>query len=570
MTFSKASRTSVLAALLCLLLMGFAGVSYATVNFAVRTDPTEVINTGMSEVLGSLNFVVIGTGNVTGTASPGPAVFGVRYDGAGTHVEIDNDTDSGIVLYTTAGFIAANARITEVRNDNLGPNTYDYGAIDIAMDSGYSVISEDEAIENGDGIYDYIRLEGVRGRIYTSTASALGSELKARVQSAAYASGIVLDDPSATYQVSVTYPGLSVEVTMGPSLLLCFENGVYQRDRDLYDDAGIIISEAFSRAFVGYDGNSPRVNSYGDLLGDPTNATEFLVTLSDIPTSVSDVDWPSHVHSSSTGAVLNRLEYHYDGTGTAWAIYAFSAANQTGDSDLREESFRLVPRFDLEASDQTTVGVITAQATLYPPDPPVDDLYRPRFVEKQLPVAPDNMNYAEIVRCNCYMLFTYAAWSNGFDTGFAVANTSDDADVFGDFGAPSQDGYVTFYLYDQTNGFVGSVRTDDPAVGYQIDGYDAGVVPHGRAVTPLLSQLADSLGLDEFRGYVIAKAEFQFCHAVSYIADEAFAASAQGYSALIIPDPSIKGARRWGSMGRTATAASDVDELIPAGESLNN
>jgi len=104
MTFSKASRTSVLAAVLCLLLMGFAGASYGAVNFTVRVEPSEVINTGMSEVLGSLNFVVIGMDNVTGTASGGPSVFGVRFDAGGSHVEIDNDVDTGINLYTTANF----------------------------------------------------------------------------------------------------------------------------------------------------------------------------------------------------------------------------------------------------------------------------------------------------------------------------------------------------------------------------------------------------------------------------------------------------------------------------------
>ena len=71
MTFSKASRTSVLAALLCLLLMGFAGSSYGAIKFDVFPSPTEVINTGMSEVTGSLNFVVYGTGNASGSDSLG-------------------------------------------------------------------------------------------------------------------------------------------------------------------------------------------------------------------------------------------------------------------------------------------------------------------------------------------------------------------------------------------------------------------------------------------------------------------------------------------------------------------
>ena len=66
-----------------------------------------------------------------------------------------------------------------------------------------------------------------------------------------------------------------------------------------------------------------------------------------------------------------------------------------------------------------------------------------------------------------------------------------------------------------------------------------------------------------FKGYVIAKAEFQYCHAVSYIADSAFAATAQGYSALIIPDPAVKGPFRM-------PAAAADPSMAFAGESLNN
>jgi hypothetical protein len=157
------------------------------------------------------------------------------------------------------------------------------------------------------------------------------------------------------------------------------------------------------------------------------------------------------------------------------------------------------------------------------------------------------------------MLFSYVAARSGFDTGFAVANTSSDAAVFDTLGAPEQTGPVTFYFYDQNSGYAGY--------------YTTGSVAFGQTYTGLLSDMlanATPAITGDFSGYIIAKAEFQYCHAVSYIADSNFAVSAQGYAALIIPDPAIKGLRHHYNMGRTPSAAADVEEMVPAGESLNN
>jgi 2-polyprenyl-6-methoxyphenol hydroxylase-like FAD-dependent oxidoreductase len=76
-------------------------------------------------------------------------------------------------------------------------------------------------------------------------------------------------------------------------------------------------------------------------------------------------------------------------------------------------------------------------------------------------------------------------------------------------------------------------------------------------------------------GYVIAKAEFQFCHGFAFIADSAFGSIAHGYLANVIPDPAIKG--EFVTVGsapvrkRTAADAGDTNSpLTPAGEGLNN
>ena len=73
------------------------------------------------------------------------------------------------------------------------------------------------------------------------------------------------------------------------------------------------------------------------------------------------------------------------------------------------------------------------------------------------------------------------------------------------------------------------------------------------------------IGVTSFSGYVIAKADFQFCHGYAFIADASFYNIAQGYIAQVIPDPAIKNLS-----GRRAPVAAADATNIPAGESLNN
>ena len=100
MILSKAGKLSLLAGLLCLLLMGFAGASYGAVRFDVVPSPTEVINTGRSEVLGGVNLVVFSTG-LTGTSTGGWAQIGIIFSNG---VQVDNNVNGGIKLTFSSDF----------------------------------------------------------------------------------------------------------------------------------------------------------------------------------------------------------------------------------------------------------------------------------------------------------------------------------------------------------------------------------------------------------------------------------------------------------------------------------
>jgi len=134
----KSSRKPVLAGLLCLLLLGFAGASYGAVRFDVIPSPTEVINTGRSEVLGSIHMIVKGTGNVSGSSLGGAAQIGVIYNNPA--LQIDNTTGYGVKLFFTSGFATAftrtatsgNVGIVKVENIDLNGKYVGFITINLA------------------------------------------------------------------------------------------------------------------------------------------------------------------------------------------------------------------------------------------------------------------------------------------------------------------------------------------------------------------------------------------------------------------------------------------------------
>ena len=64
-------------------------------SYDVVAAPTEVVNTGFSEVLGSVILIVRGSGNVTGTFTGDPAQINIVYD-----VQIDNTTSGCQICQT--------------------------------------------------------------------------------------------------------------------------------------------------------------------------------------------------------------------------------------------------------------------------------------------------------------------------------------------------------------------------------------------------------------------------------------------------------------------------------------
>jgi hypothetical protein len=164
-------------------------------------------------------------------------------------------------------------------------------------------------------------------------------------------------------------------------------------------------------------------------------------------------------------------------------------------------------------------------------DFPQDDTYTtPRFIRTGTPKA-----LYTIVKCACNLLFPWVSSAGGYDTGIVVSNTSKDPGATAGFSARAQQGRVTFWYYG-TTGINGPAST--PA------SQTSSNVPAGNYVTHILSQnLTSTNNLNSvlnFAGYVIAQAEFQYCHGVAFVFNPSGTASL-GYLGLQIDTPCNSG-----------------------------
>jgi hypothetical protein len=144
----------------------------------------------------------------------------------------------------------------------------------------------------------------------------------------------------------------------------------------------------------------------------------------------------------------------------------------------------------------------------------------PRFCSTHSPG-----NLFTINSCTCDLLFPYVANTAGFDTGIAIANTTQDP-----FGTTPQTGVVVLNYYGTTTG--GGAAP--PAQTSQ-------TVPAGSELIFNLSS-GGGFGITAtpgFSGYIIAVAKFQYCHAFAFISDLGAQRLAEGYLAIQLDMPVV-------------------------------
>jgi hypothetical protein len=138
----------------------------------------------------------------------------------------------------------------------------------------------------------------------------------------------------------------------------------------------------------------------------------------------------------------------------------------------------------------------------------------PRFGPSGSPVA-----LFSISPCSCNLLFPFVTNIAGFDTGVAIANTSLDP-----YGTSPQTGTVVLNYYGTTPGGGAAppaqTTTSSVAGGSELIFTLSNGGNYGIVSTP------------GFEGYIIAQANFQYCHGFAFISDVGAQKLAEGYLAI--------------------------------------
>jgi hypothetical protein len=171
------------------------------------------------------------------------------------------------------------------------------------------------------------------------------------------------------------------------------------------------------------------------------------------------------------------------------------------------------------------VGTVTVQVNFAPlSTSPTASGFAPipRFCQ---PYVPANLFSVDL--CTCNLLFPFVTNQAGFDTGVAIANTT--ADVLN--GLAPQTGNVTLTYYGGTTGGGAAPPT----------AVTTSAVPSGAELVFTLSG-GGNYGIPAtpgFQGYIIAQADFQYCHGFAFISDAGAQKLAEGYLALQLDIPGL-------------------------------
>jgi len=280
------------------------------------------------------------------------------------------------------------------------------------------------------------------------------------------------------------------------------------------------------------------------------------------------------VNTDSNGA--GNYSPVYTGTSAATAVTTFSAISSTGIA-VYEVIFS--DPFSIESASLAAIVTYNPQLNLNLPAPSPSTaqayggfaptyvnsssasaahtvsstLAIPRFVPSPSPVPA---NLFSVGKCACNLLFPYVTSSAGYDTGLAIANTSlDNLGFSGGSAALSQFGGIEFWYYG-TGASGGTApppqctNTATPGLCPSNVSATNPIVAAGQVLTYVFSSGGGSIGSGpnglipepSFTGYVIAQAQFQYCHAYAFItavgAGPLSQAVSEGYLGLLLDNMS--------------------------------
>jgi len=303
----------------------------------------------------------------------------------------------------------------------------------------------------------------------------------------------------------------------------------------------VIPAANFSTVSPGFVGNVSG-NYNGSVPGQADAATRIRFNFSNIPAGVT-VTLPVTISSGSftltattSGDLGTFTAATTNPTLTAPGSVTYQVTAQSG-SSLASIPIQIIVSYAYTPPATPNTGTILISATYAPTTAEVTS------ANGQIPRFADTSTLTPaftIAACQTDLLFTFMTNTAGYDTGFAIANTSADP-----FGTANQSGTCQLNWYG--SGPAGGTATTTTPVAA------------GTAYANLVSTLAPA-----FQGYMIAVCNFQYGHGFAFIKDgygQPGQGLSQGYLASIIPTPGINGGSR---------VASDASKAnLNSGEALN-
>ena len=300
-------------------------------------------------------------------------------------------------------------------------------------------------------------------------------------------------------------------------------------------EAWVTIKEGFAAAFTSDVGLTLKIE------GLPKNAKLSIFALGkavdeDAP-EVDTAGIQGNVNIGDVAAVsdgdanVDMLAHTMTGDGKDMTVdITFNPADETpseenSPSNSRTETLTLTLALDANSGtgegDASValplMGEIRASVTMTPVKAPDMADGTPYFTENFMPAGGGAVFIFD--PASCTLLFPYAAFSMGWNTGIAIANPSDFA------GGTPLSGSLTFTLFPNDQDMV-EYPTDgmSPGMGLDSDGF----LPAGNTYIVLLNEILDSAGFSgDFLGHIYVDTDFTGCRGLGYVSD--FKSGAQAY-----------------------------------------
>ncbi len=358
------------------------------------------------------------------------------------------------------------------------------------------------------------------------------------------ANNYLLSTTSGTIITSLTdgIGSLALGVTSGTSLgtMTLFTNGTVGDAT-----ASVVVTEGFASAWRTSTQSSGSTTALG-------NGVQVELTFTGIPAGVSLALTPNS--SSSTLTV---------GAGTDLTLTSASGDNDvtyaiTGSSLTATESFAVtITATGPGVGTAVVAGDITVNANLNPLANPLSTTVPvetagsyPAFSTK----ATAEVTVGSVVATVTNMLVpfvTYDGLAGGFDTGFAVANTTADPFASTAGGATAGSGTVTVFFYPRSATGAGTAFTlttgtgVTPGVGLSA----SGTLASGGTWSVLLSELLSAANQSgAFTGYVFVQTQFILGHGTSFVTN--FSTFTSASPMLVVPQTEVT-ARTGGGGGES-------------------